>query len=250
VASVDEKAEADEWQGLAASTIAAGDVRYPSLTRLMQELTAGNSIEGWFGQRREKLLINPLSNPPKVCARQTKVELVAESDGAGDWRIIRVDFPQMRSLGKMAMGLKDQIASGVKADYFDDRLAKAGYRRMDGGLYQPSDANLASSLVDLRGMCFTHRLAVGSWDLKLTCAVGAGSLTQGLDWFVQHGLTDAGVGTMEGLLKQASVYLRKAGIDPVALDQAGLRAAFQRQRPLGLNRAARSRTLYPLFFNS
>ncbi len=249
VAPVDEKSDADEWQGLAASTIAAGDVRYPGLTKLMQELTAGNSIDGWFGQRREKLLINPLSNPAKVRARQTKVELVAHSDGAGGWSIAKVDFPQMRSLGKMATGLKGQSINGVKAEYFDGRLAKAGYRRMDGGLYQPNDANLASSQVDLSTMCFRHRLTVGNWDVKLTSAVGASHLEQALDWFVQHGLNDAGIGTMEGLMKQASVYLRKAGIDPVTLDQATLRAAFQRQRPLGLNRAARSRTMYPLYFN-
>ena len=227
-----------------------GDQRYPGLTRLLQKLAAGISFDGWFGQRREKLLINPLSNPPKIRRRETKAELVATSTSAGVWEIKKIEFPKMKSLGKMSHGLVGQTTKGVTAEFFASYLAKAGYTPLIGGLFLPSPEKMASSSVQMESREFQHRLSIRGWDIALAGQIGAADLGQALGWFVQYGLKDSGVQSMDGLLKQASDYVRLVGLDPARVDHVALRHAFERVRPVRLSRAALSRALYPLYFGS
>lgn len=250
VAALDEKAEADQWENLPPESIIRGNQRYPGMTKLLQNLATGSSFDGWFGQRREKLLINPSSNPPKISFREVRTHLVASSEGAGAWRLEEVDFLQMKSLGKMSHGLIGQATIGVSADFFREDLIRAGYAPLAGGLYLPSTEKLASASVQMDTLEFRHRLTVGGWDVTLVGRIGATDLCQALDWFVQYGLKDSGVQSMPGLLKEAAAYVSSVGLDPAGLEPSALRGAFARVRPSRLNRAALSRTLYPLYFEA
>lgn len=250
VAALDEKADADHWESLPPETIMRGNQRYPGMTKLLQNLATGSSFDGWFGQRREKLLINPSSNPPKISFREVRTQLVASSDGSGAWKIEEVDFQQMKSLGKMSHGLIGQTTTGVSAEFFREDLVRAGYAPLAGGLYLPSAEKLASESVKIETLEFKHRLSVRGWDVTLVGRIGATDLHQALGWFVQYGLKDGGVQTLAGLLKDATAYVSSVGLDPAGLDQRALRDALTRVRPLRLNRAALSRALYPLYFEA
>lgn len=250
IAALDEKADANDWDGLPAGVIMAGDQRYPGLTTLLRSLATGSSFDGWFGQRREKLLINPLSDPPKIRIREVRVQLRVGSAGTGSWTIEQIEFPQMKSLAKLSHGLVGQTAVGVAANFFGDHLRRAGYAPLAGGLYLPSEEKLASASVTLQSREFKHRLSVSGWDVSLVGRIGAAHLDQALDWFVRHGLKESGVHSMDSLSKEASDYVRTVGLDSAGFDQGALRRALGRSRPAHLNRAARSRALYPLFFAS
>lgn len=250
IAALDEKADADEWNSLPSEVIMEGDARYPGLTSLLRSLATGSSFNAWFGQRREKLLINPLSNPPKIRIREVRVELQVRSAGNGSWQIEGIKFLQMKSLAKLAHGLIGQTAVGVAADFFESYLRRSGYAPLARGLYLPSEEKLASDSVTLQSREFKHRLSVGGWDVSLIGRVGASHLDQALDWFVQYGLKDSGVQSMPGLLKEAAAYVSSVGLDPAGLEPSALRGAFARVRPARLNRAALSRALYPLYFEA
>lgn len=250
VAALDEKAEADQWENLPPESIIRGNQRYPGMTKLLQNLAAGSSFDGWFGQRREKLLINPSSNPPKISFREVRTHLVASSEGAGAWRLEEIDFLQMKSLGKMSHGLIGQTTKGVSADFFREDLIRAGYAPLAGGLCLPSTEKLASASVQMDTLEFRHRLTVGGWDVTLVGSIGTTDFCQALDWFVQYGLKDSGVQSMPGLLKEAAAYVSSVGLDPAGLEPSALRGAFARVRPARLNRAALSRVLYPLYFEA
>lgn len=250
VAALDEKAEADQWASLPSDDIMRGDQRFPGMTKLLQNLATGGSFDGWFGQRREKLLINPSSNPPKISFREVRTRLIASSAGTGSWKIEKVDFLEMKSLGKMSHGLVDQTTPGVSADFFREDLVRAGYTPLAGGWYLPSAEKLASASIQMEALEFKHRLSVRGWDVTLVGRIGANDMGQALDWFVMHGLKDSGVQSMAGLLKQAADYVRSVGLDPAGLDQTALRCAFARVRSARLNRAALSRAVYPLYFEA
>jgi hypothetical protein len=250
IAALDEKADANDWDGLPAELIMAGDQRYPGFTTLLRSLATGSSFDGWFGQRREKLLINPLSDPPKIRIREVRVQLRVGSAGTGSWTIEQIEFPQMKSLAKLSHGLVGQTAVGFAASFFGDHLRRAGYEPLAGGLYLPSEEKLVSASVNLQSREFKHRLSVGGWDVSLVGRIGAAHLDQALDWFVRYGLKESGVQSMGSLSKEASDYVRTVGLDPAGLDQGALSRALGRSRPAHLNRAARSRALYPLFFAS
>ncbi len=250
VAALDEKAEANQWESLPSDNIMRGDQCYPGMTKLLQNLATGSSFDGWFGQRREKLLINPSSNPPKISFREARTRLAVSSAGAGSWKIEKVDFLEMKSLGKMSHGLVGQTTTGVTADFFREYLFRAGYTPRAGGFYLPSAEKLASASVQMEALEFKHRLSVRGWDVTLVGRIGATDLGQALDWFVMHGLKDSGVQSMAGLLKQAADYVRSVGLEPAGVDQAALRNALTRVRPARLNRAALSRALYPLYFEA